>query len=275
MSPQALRAYFYLAVAAGRALIIKDDWDGMSAAAVFAVHNIPRLYLTPELQQRLIALQSSRSNKSPPSSEAPVAMSLNSTSITFSNQGVSQRPNVTLARVLTESAFGGADVVNVRMTSFPTVTELRTESRRFVCPQQTTARLSTQFTGTRCSDSTNASTTLPLPVGRRCASGVVMAGVPLSPKEAAQLGEQPRSGSDVPVTCVTAQAWAALFDGPYPIPTGAMMDFLFKPERRFVVDALLPLLRQLPAWNRPGPRIGVHMRTFEADKDRYATCSIQ
>jgi nuclear pore complex protein Nup62 len=50
--------------------------------------------------------------------------------------------------------------------------------------------------------------------------------------------------------------------------TGPMLDFLFKPQGVFVQEALIPMLQQLPAWNRPGPRVGVHLRTFELDKKR-------
>ena len=53
------------------------------------------------------------------------------------------------------------------------------------------------------------------------------------------------------------------------MPTSAMLDFLFKPSPSFVRETLIPLLSSLPAWTRPGPRIGVHLRTFELDKRRY------
>ena len=50
--------------------------------------------------------------------------------------------------------------------------------------------------------------------------------------------------------------------------TSAVLDFLFKPSPSFIAEALVPMLSVLPAWTRPGPRIGVHLRTFELDKRR-------
>ena len=71
-----------------------------------------------------------------------------------------------------------------------------------------------------------------------------------------------------PAYCVTRRAWQALFSGRHPMATSAVLDFLFKPSPSFIAEALVPMLSVLPAWTRPGPRIGVHLRTFELDKRR-------
>jgi hypothetical protein len=103
-------------------------------------------------------------------------------------------------------------------------------------------------------------------------------GVDLGPQGGAPpMPGQPEAslaGADVTTTsvgrryCVSARAWAAVFAGPAPMPTGPVFDFLFRPNLEFVARSLVPLLRQLPAWNRAGPRVGVHLRTFALDQER-------
>jgi hypothetical protein len=75
-------------------------------------------------------------------------------------------------------------------------------------------------------------------------------------------GHRSRSGAAV---CVSQSAFDAVFSERAMLPTGPMMDFLFRPHPVLLSTSLVPMLRQLPAWNRPGPRVGVHLRTFFLD----------
>jgi hypothetical protein len=65
--------------------------------------------------------------------------------------------------------------------------------------------------------------------------------------------------------CTAAAAHAAVFHPAAPLPLGPMMELLFRPHPSLLTQSLLPLLRSLPAWTQPGPRVGVHIRTGVID----------
>ncbi len=65
--------------------------------------------------------------------------------------------------------------------------------------------------------------------------------------------------------CVSRDVAAAVFFGDVALPARDMLDFMFRPLPSYLASRLVPMLRRLPAWTSPGPRVGVHVRTFFVD----------
>jgi hypothetical protein len=63
--------------------------------------------------------------------------------------------------------------------------------------------------------------------------------------------------------------WAAVFPAERPLPLGALLDFLFRPNPVFLEHSLLPVLHQAAVWQRAAPRIGVHFRTLAVENEHY------
>jgi hypothetical protein len=65
--------------------------------------------------------------------------------------------------------------------------------------------------------------------------------------------------------CVSRDVVAAVFFEDVPLSARDMLDFMFRPLPSYLASRFIPMLRRLPAWTSPGPRVGIHVRTFFVD----------
>jgi hypothetical protein len=253
---KALRMFFYLCVLSGRALLMSDDWEGVLASEVFTPHRLPAFFLSAEVRQQLLERVRAEGGSA-------------FDQLHFRRSEMLLHPDTMLAAAFTAGAFSNHSVVTVHTSKVPLMV-LANETSRYVCHDDGGG----SGVGSGATHAPAAWTT-PTSLAPHLLS--------VTPHRAestdATLHELVRTrmrsrlwdrdpNLPTPVSCVSPRAWDAVFGSQFPMPTSAMLDFLFAPNPTFLTHTLVPMLAALPAWNRPGPRIGVHLRTFELDKRR-------
>jgi hypothetical protein len=287
---KSLRLFFYLCLLSGRALLLADDWSGVRASAVFAPAGVPDLYLTPGLLARVPAL--GRPNGT----------------IWYGRGEMLLHTDEQVAARFVGAAFSDSGVVEVHASKNP-LAVLAAATRLAQCPASVMGRLpagsaaggsaaplaagvplasgeGTLGTAAAVSAASAAEAAAAAAAATAAAGGGAVAAAHAakvvadaaqedSPEVTAALAQLVFGGAWQPgpqATCATPRALDAVFGGPAPLSTAVAMDFLFRPHPKFLSHSLVPLAAALPAWNAPGPRVGVHIRTFALDQKRWVLC---
>ena len=134
---KALRMFFYLCVASGRALLMSDDWEGVPASEIFLAHGIPDFYVTDAMRRQLRDMVAKAPAAPPPVTPLFAAPGLPPQPgafprLHFRRSEMVGHTDAMLAAAFTAAAFSNDSVLTVHTSKVPLMV-LANETLRYSC----------------------------------------------------------------------------------------------------------------------------------------------